>query len=299
MVGNVTMHRTTGVAVPRPRRPAWIQQAPVLPLFILATFVLLGLLAPLLAPYSPTAVDLAQSFRPPVFAGGSTDHLLGTDKLGRDLLSRIMYGARVSLLVAATSIGAAAVIGSTLGMLAGFRRGWVETIVLRLVDVNLALPEILVALLFAVVWGPSLQNLLIVITLTLWAFYARQTHAEALSLREREYVLGARTIGVSDAGILRRYILPNMMNSLVVLATLQVATIVLMESALSFLGVGVPPPTPSWGGMIAEGRNVLKSAWWVSALPGVALALVIVAANLVGDWLRDYLDPTLRGRTKA
>jgi peptide/nickel transport system permease protein len=294
--GNISMPRAIAVAAPRPRRPRWLRQAPVVPLTILVTFVLMGLLAPVLAPYSPTAVDLAQSYRPPIFAGGTVDHLLGTDKLGRDLLSRMMYGARVSLLVAGASIGVAAVIGSALGMLAGFRRGWVETVVLRLVDVNLALPEILIALLFAVVWGPSLRNLLIVITLTLWAFYARQTHAEAIGLREREFVLGARTIGVSDSGILRHYIFPNMVNSLIVLATLQIATIVLMESALSFLGVGVPPPTPSWGGMISEGRSVLKSAWWVSALPGVALALVIVAANLVGDWLRDYLDPTFRAR---
>jgi peptide/nickel transport system permease protein len=222
------------------------------------------------------------------------EYPLGTDKLGRDVLTRIMYGARVSLLVAVASIGAAGIVGVLLGMVAGFRRGWTETIVMRLVDVNLSLPTILLALLFAVASGPSLRNLLIVISLSLWSYYARQAHAETLSLREREFVAAARSIGATDARLVIRYILPNLFNTMVILATLQISTVVLMEAALSFLGIGIPPPTPSWGLMISDGRNMLQTAWWVSTIPGIALAAIIVSANLLGDWLRDYLDPTLR-----
>ncbi len=271
-----------------------VRRAPVLPLGVIVLLVAMAVLAPVLAPHSPTQVNLSQSFQPPVWQGGSGSHILGTDKLGRDILSRIMYGARISLAVAAVTICAAGTIGVALGMLAGYRHGWTENLIMRVVDIQISLPTVLLALMFAVVWGPSLRNLLILITLNLWASYARQAHAQTLSLSEREYVLAARTVGASDLRILRFHIMPNLINSIVVLATMQIASVVLMEASLSFLGVGLPPPTPAWGLMISDGRGVLEKAWWVSAMPGIALALLISSANFTGDWLRDYLDPTLR-----
>lgn len=268
---------------------------PYVPVLLLLLFAVVAVFAPWLAPHPPTKVDLAASFLPPFWQeGGTTKNLLGTDKLGRDILSRIMHGASISLLVITVAIIASGLIGVVAGMLAAYRRGWTETIVMRLVDVKLSTPTVLLALLFSVVWGPSLTNLLAVIIITLWALYARQIHAETLSVKEREYVQAARLLGASDLRILFVHLLPNLMSSIVVLATLQIATVVLMEAALSFLGVGIPPPTPAWGLMIADGRDVLVRAWWVAAMPGLALALVIFSANMVGDWLRDYYDPTLR-----
>lgn len=271
---------------------------PYIPVLILLLFAVVAVFAPWLAPHPPTQVNLAASFLPPVWQGGTTEHLLGTDKLGRDILSRIMHGASISLLVIAVAIIASGIIGVVAGMLAAYRRGWTESIVMRLVDVKLSTPTVLLALLFSVVWGPSLTNLLAVIIITLWALYARQIHAETLSVKEREYVQAARLLGASDLRILFVHLLPNLMSSIVVLATLQIATVVLMEAALSFLGVGIPPPTPAWGLMISDGRDVLVRAWWVSAMPGLALSMVIFSANMVGDWLRDYYDPTLRNLRK-
>lgn len=288
----------TGPSARSGRRLRLPRGFPVIPVLLLVLFALVAVLAPWLAPHPPTKVDLAASFLPPFWQGGTTEYLLGTDKLGRDILSRIMHGASISLLVITVAIVASGVIGVVAGMLAAYRRGWTETFVMRLVDVKLSTPTVLLALLFSVVWGPSLTNLLAVIIITLWALYARQIHAETLSVKEREYVQAARLLGATDLRILFVHLLPNLMSSIVVLATLQIATVVLMEAALSFLGVGIPPPTPAWGLMIADGRDVLVRAWWVSAMPGLALSLVIFSANMVGDWLRDYYDPTLRNLRK-
>lgn len=280
------------------RNSRWFPRPPLgfpyIPVAILLIFAGVAIFAPWLAPHSPTKVSLSDSYQPPVWSGGTTEYLLGTDKLGRDILSRIMRGASISLLVIVAAIVASGIVGVAAGMLAGYRRGWTETVVMRLVDVKLSTPTVLLALLFSVVWGPSLLNLLAVIIITLWALYARQVHAETLSLAEREYVQAARLMGATDFRILRAHILPNALGSIMILATLQIATVVLMEAALSFLGVGIPPPTPAWGLMIADGRDVLIEAWWVSAFPGIALSLVILSSNLVGDWLRDHLDPTMR-----
>lgn len=270
------------------------RMAPVLAVFILTVFVGVAILAPWIAPYSPTAINLSKSLRPPAWQGGTPDHILGTDKLGRDILSRIIYGSRVSLMVAALAIGISGVIGVALGTLAGYRRGWSELLVMRTVDIGLSLPTILLALLFAVVWGPKFSNVLLVIILTFWALYARQAQAETLSLKERDYILAARALGASQARLLILHIFPNLTNSMIILATLQIAQVVLMEASLSFLGVGIPPPMPAWGLMIADGRGLLAEAWWVSTMPGVALSLVVLSANMAGDWIRDYLDPTLR-----
>jgi peptide/nickel transport system permease protein len=288
------------IAQPGPRRRAsprahrLLREAPLLPLAILLLFLLSALLAPIVAPYNPTRVSLSDSFLPPLSHSGANFYLFGTDKLGRDILSRILFGAQVSLIVIVAGICLSSVIGIMLGLLAGYLRGWVETLIMRAVDVMLSTPTILLALIFSVIWGPSLLNLLLVIILTFWSIYTRQAQAETLSVKERDYVLAVRALGASNLRILLFHVLPNLANSLVVLATLQVAVVVLTEAALSFLGVGIPPPTPAWGSMIAEGRDVLEKAWWVSAMPGLALSLVILAANLAGDWLRDYLDPTMR-----
>jgi peptide/nickel transport system permease protein len=258
-------------------------------------FVLVAILAPWIAPHSPTEIQLSESLRPPAWQNeGSSAHLLGTDKLGRDILSRIMYGARISLLVAVTAIGAGGAVGIALGMLAAYGPIWVTTLVMRLVDVMLSTPTILLALLFTVVFEASFYNLITVIVLTLWAGYARQAYAQTLSLKERDFVLAARAIGASNLRIVSRHIFPNLLNTMVILATLNVSTVILIEAALSFLGLGIPPPTPSWGRMISEGRILLRTAWWVTTMPGIALSLVVLSGNLAGDWLRDYLDPTLR-----
>jgi peptide/nickel transport system permease protein len=295
-MARVALRQTSIVGGRFGRASRGVQKA--LPLYvavlILVTFVVIAVAAPQLAPYSPTRVNLEESLQPPVWQGGTAAHLLGTDKLGRDILSRLMYGARVSLSVAAVSIGIAGSLGMLLGMLAGYYRGWVETVIMRVVDIKLSLPTILLALLFAVIWGPSLNSLLVLVMLTLWVVYARQAHAETLTITEREYIVAARTIGASTFRILIRHIMPNLLNSMVILATLQVAQVVLMEAALSFLGVGLPPPTPAWGLMIAEGRELLQKAWWVSTMPGIAMALVIISSNVLGDWFRDFSDPTLR-----
>jgi len=272
------------------------RRAPILPVFILTIFIGTAILAPWIAPHPSTAVNLSQSLRPPAWQGGTMDHILGTDKLGRDILSRVVYGSRVSLVVAALAIGISGVIGVTLGTLAGYRRSWTELLVMQLVDIGLSVPMILLALLFAVLWGPQFSNLLLVIVLTQWALYARQAHAETLSLKERDYVLAARALGGSQARLLIVHIFPNLVNSMIILATLQIAQVVLIEASLSFLGVGIPPPTPAWGLMIADGRGLLVQAWWVSTMPGVALSLIVLSANMVGDSIRDYLDPTLRHR---
>ncbi|MHB1007594.1 MAG: ABC transporter permease [Chloroflexota bacterium] len=272
---------------------------PVISVGTLVIFILVGILAPYLAPYSPIDVDLLNRLRPPAWeAGGNMTNILGTDQLGRDILSRVIHGARVSLLVMIVSIPVSGAIGVSLGMEAAYRGGWTEVLVMRLVDISLSLPTIILALMFAVVWGPSFTNLLVLIVLTLWAVYARTAHAETLSLKERDYVLAARAIGASDTRIILVHVLPGLLNTIVILATLQMARVVLIEASLSFLGVGIPPPTPAWGTMISDGRELVAIAWWVSTIPGIALSLVILSANLAGDWLRDFLDPTLRNVRK-
>lgn len=261
---------------------------------ILILFVVGAIFADYLAPHNPTAINLVNALAPPFFQGGTTEYLLGTDSLGRDILSRIIYGARVSLNVAAIGVLAAGSIGTTLGMIAGYKRGKMDTIISRAVDVMLGFPTILLALVLAIVLGPSLFNVAFVVTLIYWARYARQARGEALKIREMDYVTLARTAGCSDLTIMRRHILPNVVNSLIVLATFNVGTVITLEATLSFLGCGIPPPTPSWGSMCAAGRGLVVSAWWVSFTPGAAITLVVLSGNLFGDWLRDRLDPKLR-----
>lgn len=278
------------------RRISWQRAALLLPsIIILGAFLIAGAFADLLSAYDPENIVLVERLIPPALQdGGSWAHPLGTDNLGRDILSRVMYGARVSLLVVAICIPSSALIGAFTGLIAGWRGGWWDRVLMRLVDIQLALPAILFALLIAVVFGASLRNVIIIIIVFTWSSYARLVRADVLSLREQEFIIAARSSGASDSRILFRHILPNLLNTIVIMATLEVPQVILIEAALSFLNVGVAPGTPSWGAMISEGRNFMTIAWWPIWMPGIAILLVSLTGNLMGDWLRDLLDPRLR-----
>lgn len=265
---------------------------------VLVAFILIALIAPVLAPANPLAGSLEDRLAPPAWQhGGSLRHLLGADDLGRDIFSRLMYGAQVSLAVCALAILGAGVVGSTIGMIAGYFGGWTDRIAMRIVDLALSFPILMLALLMAALFGPSLVNIIIVLALVLWSPYARMARGETLRIRKLDYIDLARTAGASHLAILARHVLPNIAGALIVLATLQVGTVIVLEASLSFLGVGVPPPTPSWGSMVSDGRNFIASAWWVSAVPGLAILIVVMAANLLGDALADHLNPDRRRET--
>ena len=258
---------------------------------ILGIFIVMAIAAPWIAPYDPLAGTLGRRLRPPAWLSTSAPvaslNWLGTDAVGRDVFSRLLHGARSSLIVAAAAIAVAGVIGTTIGMISGYFGGWTDRILMRIVDLALSFPMILLALLVGVVFGASLVNVVFVIALLLWSQYARMARGETLKIKHMEYVDLARTAGVSSMGILVRHVLPNIMSVLVVVATLQVGTVILLESSLSFLGVGVPPPTPSWGTMIADGRSYLATAWWLSLFPGLAILAVVLSVNVLGDALAD------------
>ena len=254
-----------------------------------------SLLAPVLGLRSPIATALRDQLLPPLgLAGGSISHPLGTDALGRDLLSRVTYGGRTSLTVAAGTIVIGGGVGAFLGLVAGYSEGWWGSLIDSIADATLAMPMILLALLFAVVFGPGFWNVIVVLSLVVWARYARLVRGDVLNWKHREFVDAARGSGASAGRIIKRHLFPNIGGSLIVFASLQVGWVILTEATLSFLGAGVPPPTPTWGSMIAEGRDQLETAWWVSVVPGVAILFTVLAFNLLGDWLRDMLDPRLR-----
>ncbi len=227
-------------------------------------------------------------------AGGQGQYLLGTDKLGRDILSRIIYGSRISVLVAGIAIFISGAIGTTLGITAGYFGGWVDSLLMRLVDISLSIPIILMALVLVTALGASYQTIVTVLIIFLWAQYARQARGESLTVRVQDFVARARVAGASDARIMLKHIFPNVFNSLVVLATLQVGFVIILEASLSFLGAGIPRPNPAWGLMVSDGRELIISSWWVSLFPGLAILMVVMATNLLGDWLRDKLDPKQR-----
>ena len=271
-----------------------LRRYPLLPIAVLLIILFIpALFAEWLAPHDAYASHLRNRLQPPVFWGGTWDFVLGTDRLGRCVLSRIMHGAKYALAISAVGIFVGAAIGTLLGLVAGYARSWTDIVVMRLVDISLALPSILLALAFAVAWGPSFEAVIIVVAFVLWAYFARQIRAEVLSLRERDFVARARVAGGSHARIVLLHILPNVVNTVVVMATLQVGVVILLEAALSFLGIGVPRPTPAWGLLVADGRWLVVSAWWISFFPGVAILLAVLSVNLLGDWLRDRLDPEL------
>jgi peptide/nickel transport system permease protein len=252
-----------------------------------------ALLAPWLAPHNPAAVSLADRLQPPFVAG----HLLGTDALGQDVLSRVIFGARVSLLVGFSAVAVSGLLGMTLGLLAGFFGGWVDAIIMRVGEVQLAFPTIILYVAVMAVVGPGLEKLIAVIGVVGWVQYARVERAMALSLRELDYVQAARALGASSGWIMLRHILPNTLGPLTVVASFGLASTIVIEASLSFLGLGVPPSVPSWGSMLADGRDYLRAGWWVATFPGLALTLCVLAVNLLGDWLRDELDPLLKGAT--
>ena len=265
---------------------------------IVGLVMVAALAAPLLGTSDPIDQDLTVVLRPPFWMeDGSVRHPLGTDHLGRDVYSRLVYGARISLTISvlAALLGAAA--GVAAGLVAGYLGGWVDTVIMRIVDLNLAFPLILLALAVVALLGASLKNLVIVMSITTWMIYARVVRGLSLGLREREFVQAARALGAHDARIIARHVLPNVVAPVTVIWTLEVARIILMESALSFLGLGVPPPTPTWGRMLAEGRDYLVVAGWISIFPGIAIMVTVLGINFLGDGLRDLLDPRLRQQT--
>ena len=279
---------------------------PLIPITImLIVLVIPAIFANLIAPHSPTIGSLSNRLAPPVWVdgggegvfakpGGTWTHPLGTDKQGRDILTRIIYGARVSLMVAVISIILAGVTGTILGLTAGYFGGNVDHLIMRLVDIALSIPAILLALVLAVALGPSFQTVIIVIVSIFWSRYARLVRGEALRLKSQDFIARARVAGASNARIIARHIFPNVTNTIIVLATLEVGQVILLEATLSFLGAGLPRPTPAWGLMVASGRELIVTAWWVAFFPGLAILLAVMSMNLMGDWLRDKLDPKLR-----
>ena len=251
--------------------------------------------APQLAPWDPARQMLMKRLRPPMWQErGLREHPLGTDHLGRDILSRILHGGRISLGVGLTAVTLSALVGVTLGLLAGFFGGRADALIMRVVDVFLAIPYILLAMGVVFALGPSLLNVILVMAVTRWVQFARIVRADVLSIREREFVAGARARGNRALRLLLRHVLPNALTPIIVVATLELAFMIIYESALSFLGLGVQPPTPTWGWMLSDGRNYVATAWWLATFPGLAIMLTVLAVNLLGDWLRDTLDPRLK-----
>jgi peptide/nickel transport system permease protein len=251
-----------------------------------------ALFAPLIAPDDPNAQDLLMRLRPPAWQhGGSGAHLLGTDQLGRDMLSRVIYGTRVSLLVGASAALLAGVVGTLVGLASGYLGGWPDKVLMRLADVQLAFPAILLALAIVGFLGSGLWYVILVLGFTGWVSYARVVRSEVMSLRSRDFVTEARAIGATDPAIMRRHLLPNVMAPLATIGTLHIAAAIVAEASLSYLGLGVPKETVTWGSMLADGQLYLGTSWWVAVFPGVALMLTSLAVNITGDALRDVADP--------
>jgi peptide/nickel transport system permease protein len=292
----IDMSRSAGLTLAW-RLAAFRSEAfPVIPTLILLTVVLVAIFANVIAPWDPEIGVLGDRFRPPAWqAGGSAQHLLGTDHLGRDVLSRLIFGARVSMTVGFAAVIVAGVIGTTLGILSGYQGRWVDQVIMRVTDSWLALPAVTFAIFLSAIVGPSENNLIIILGIVYWTRYARVIRGEVLSLKERDFVRLAIVAGCSKWTIMRRHILPNVLNSAIVLGTLMLGVVIVTEAALSFLGVGVPPPKPAWGLMLADGKKGLMAGyWWLTVLPGVCIMLMVLSANLLGDWLRVKFDPQLR-----
>ncbi len=275
---------------------AWrLRRLPLISMFILVVFVVTGITASWIAPHNPERGDIRARNLPPAWLeGGSTKYLLGTDHLGRDSLSRVIFGARISLIVVAVTLGVGGVFGVLLGLVAGYYGGWVDELVMRVVDIKLAIPTILVALVLVFALGQSFIIIIAILAIAIWPRFARNIRGEVLQLKTMDFVALAKVAGASTPRILFVHIFPGVVNTLIILATLEVGIVILLEATLSFLGAGVPPPTPAWGSMVADGRDRLAVAWWISTMPGLAIMFVVVAMNLFGDWLRDVLDPRLR-----
>jgi peptide/nickel transport system permease protein len=280
------------------RRPVAIRLGdfPVIPAAILVIIGLVAIFANVLAPHNPEVGSLVARFKPPFWqTGGTTKYLLGTDQLGRDVLSRLIFGARVSVVVGFTAVIFAGVVGTALGILSGYLGGWVDQVIMRLTDTWLALPALTFAIFLAAIVGPSMWNIVLILGITYWTRYARVIRGEVLSLKEREFVRLAIVAGCSKWTIMRRHILPNIINTAIVLGTLMLGVVIIAEASLSFLGVGVPPPQPAWGLMLSDGKQgLMVGYWWLTVFPGCCIMLMVLSANLIGDWLRVKFDPQLR-----
>ncbi len=278
------------------RLPSWVRHHPTVPVGIAVVLLLVvaALLAPALAPADPLKTMLSARLKPPLSRVGPSLYLLGTDELGRDILSRLLYGGRVSLSLSLIAVVLSGAIGVLLGLLAGYHGGWVDELIMRLADIQLSFPVIMLGVAVLAVVGTSLSALVGVLALSGWVIFARTVRALALTVKEIEFIAAARALGAGDLRILLRHLLPNIQASILVIATVQLATMILLESGLSFLGLGTQPPEPSWGGMLAQGRDYLDKAWWLATVPGLAIAVAVLGVNLLGDGLRDLLDPRLR-----
>jgi peptide/nickel transport system permease protein len=264
-------------------------------LVIVGFVVVIALFAPLIAPHEPTRLQLGQRFLPPAWLeGGNWAYPLGTDQLGRDMWSRLLYGARISVIVGVTASIFSGIIGVGIGLIAGFYGGWIDSFLSRVIDTFLAIPFIVLALAVVTVLSPGLVNLIIVLSVTGWVTYARVVRGEVLAVKERDYVVAARVIGVNEVMIAFRHVMPNIFASVIVLTTMNVATTIIAESSLSFLGLGVQPPTITWGAMLAEGREHLATSWWLATFPGIAITVAVLGIIFLGDWLRDVLDPKMK-----
>ena len=272
-----------------------LRRWPILPVVVVIFLVVVAIFAPLVAPQHPLKADFTKRNVPPAWTEeGTLEYPLGGDHIGRDVLSRIIYGTRISLMVAGTVLAAGALVGTVLGVAAGYLGGVVDEIIMRMVDFTYAVPFILVALVAAVIWDPSLILVITLLAIFTWPPFARQVRAEALQLKSMDYVAMARVSGASGVRIAFKHILPGIVNTVMVMASLQVGNLVITESVLSFLGVGIPAPDPSWGSMVSQGRNYIATAWWIAFFPGVAIFFLVFSMNFLGDWLRDKLDPRLR-----
>ncbi len=255
---------------------------------IVLTVVTAAALSPRLAPYAPNAVSFAVALRSP-----TTAHPFGTDQLGRDVLSRVIFGARIALLVGVVTVLVAGFVGCSLGLVSGYFGGWLDAVIMRIADVQLSFPFVLLALTINAVIGPGLRNIIVSLVVAGWPLYVRVVRGEVLALRHREYVLAAVASGARSGRIIGRHVLPNVLTPIIVISTLQVSQFIIAEATISFLGFGIQPPTPAWGSMVSDGRNYIFFAWWLPTCPGAALALTALGVNLTGDWLRDTLDPRL------
>lgn len=267
----------------------------IFPAAIAISVILIALTAPWIAPRGYYEMSLPEKLRPPFWQdGGSLEYPLGTDSLGRDILSRMIGGTRISLAASALSILIGAVVGISIGLVSAYRGGVVDAVLMRVCDGFLSFPMILLALILAIAIGPSMRTVVLAIGLVVWARYARVIRGEALSLKERDFVAYARMVRCSELRVLIRHLLPNLMGSILVLATLQIGWAIVVEASLSFIGAGIPPPQPSWGAMVAAGREYIGMAWWLTFFPGMAIAITVLAFNFLGDWLRDHLDPKMK-----
>lgn len=262
---------------------------------IVLIVIVSAILAPFIAPYDPNSSDLSKRLRPPSWSEeGTREHLLGTDHLGRDILSRIIYGTRISLLVGIITVLISGVFGTVLGLLGGYYRGLIDSVLMRLTEIQLAFPFILLALAIMAVLGPGLKNVILVLSITGWVMYTRLVRGEVLLIRELEYVKAAEALGQKNRKIIFNHILPNVFPTVIVVGTLRIANMIIAEASLTFLGLGIESSIPTWGSMLADGRNYITSAWWVATFPGIAIMLTVLGINLLGDWLSDILDPRLK-----